>query len=277
MNAPARKVDQYLRDLGDRIQPMSEFTLRSIIADCKRTLTQVSSYEAVPLYEAMATAAKRLGQYADGHKYAQCAFNLDAQNPVLKANLAVALADIGKYDDALDMFASLTGTDVPEYLLLANISECLARIGLIDDALDAFQDALRVANMSDAQQLMVLAEQAALIGADDAALELIARVVACSTNTVLADKSPLEVITSAPESLREAVNEKIPLRMVIQRAFAFGGIAPVDLSDARADCQLSDPARALAAQEAMAVFEATKTMRARANQAALSEADCARS
>lgn len=277
MNAPARKVDQYLRDLGDRIQPMSEFALRAIIVDCKRTLTQVSPYDAVPLYEAMAIAAKRLGHYADGYKYAQCAYNLDSKNPVLKMNLAVALADIGKYDEALDMFASLTGTDVPEYLLLANIAECLARIGLIDDAQEAFQDALRVANMSDAQQLMVLAEQAALIGADDAALELIARVVACSTKTSLADKSPLEVITSAPESLREAVNEKVPLRMVIQRVSAFGGIARVELSDTRAECQPSDAVRALAAREAMAVFEATKSMRARANQDVLSEAERARS
>jgi len=278
MNAPALKVTQYLRDLDDRTRPMTQLQLRSIIKDCKRTLEQVSSYEAVPLYTAMAFAARRLELYADGYRYAQCAAKLDPNSHVGKLNLGAALVDVGKHYEAMDLFASLSGSDVvPGYLIFANTAECLARIGLNDDARSAFQDALSVANMSDPQVLIVLAEQAALIDAQDAALELVARAVARCTNTEMGERSALDIIADAPIPLRQAIDEKSALRLAIERARAFAGIPRFAMSTSEVIENHSGEDLELADRETMAVFEATKGMRSRANQAVLSEAENARS
>lgn len=273
MNAPALKVTQYLQDLDDRTQPMTELQLRSIIKDCKRTLEQVSPYEAAPLYTAMTFAARRLGLNADSARYAHCAANLAPNDAYVKVNLAVALADTGKYFEAIDLFASLTGSDVPEYLILANMAECLQRVGLHDDAYSAFNDALVVADMANPQVLMTLAVQAALIDAQDAALELAARAVACCTNVRMGDLSPLEIIDSAPISLRQAIEEKQALHVAIERARMFAGIPRLARSSSEVIENRSSEELEIADREALALFEATKSLRRRANQAVLGEAE----
>ncbi len=274
MSAPALKVTQYLKDLDDRTRPMSEFELHAIIKDCERALRHVSSQDAVSLRTAMALAAMRLGRHEDACYQAQCAMKLDPNNDICKLNLGVALIDVGKHHEAIELFASLSGSSVvAEYLILSNMAECLARIGLHDDACSAFNDALGVADLSNPRVLFDLAVQAALIDADDAALELAVRAIARHTNIELGERPPIEVIDQAPISLRQAIDQIPALRMAIQRARVFGGIPRNPPSITRLVNESSAEERELADREALAVFEAMKSLRARANQAVLAEAE----
>ncbi|WP_434047126.1 MULTISPECIES: tetratricopeptide repeat protein [Sorangium] len=264
---PAEKIQALSDEIDNWISGQAEFSLRRIIQECLKLLKVTSHSDADVIYSIMGTAHMRLGDTNEALRCYENAVRLKPSDGRHKRNVGTVLIVLGRVSDAVQMFAE--ALDLPDnrrFLTYANMAEALALLGLHEDAYDAFQEALATANLNSPHDALLLAAQAADIGADREAVDLFARHIRLRQGA-WSNRSSVEVIREAPEHLKAGLVHARALSDVIARAEAFANDLSAYMENEPADRRQRWTATGYTNLEE---FEATRELRMMANTAVLS-------
>jgi tetratricopeptide (TPR) repeat protein len=152
-----------------RDRPISELRLRAIIRECKAQIPKVSFEQAAHFYHAMGVAHWRLGNFESVLEAEAVAARLLPRDSAILGTLGAALTALGRHAEAAETLVKALEVEEKEghalFVTLSNLSEVLWRMGDRDGAIDAFREAEAAAKNDDASHQLMLANQAAEIGA----------------------------------------------------------------------------------------------------------------
>jgi tetratricopeptide (TPR) repeat protein len=272
MAQPALKLNEYGEKLGNFSGALSELEIRRMIAELQRMTQMLSGPDLAGAYSLMGMAQYRLGK----HDRALVEFKKSVRmHPIRKHrwNLAKLELELGLVNEAVDVLAELVEADGRDAQGLAQFAEALFRLGSVQDAREIFEQAISVADFTNPTDVIVLAVQAAKIGADAEGVELYARALALLAGVALGDEPAVTVIERASAAGRHInLTHASALALAIERAIHFGpGVEQLRMMPLPAQPPISGPADADETAEDVLAWMGPH--RARANAAVLPEGD----
>ncbi|HEY2028583.1 MAG TPA: hypothetical protein VGH20_05170 [Myxococcales bacterium] len=219
-------------------------TLQRIIAQTRDALDSAPSELRAGLLDVLGNARFRLGDHREALKWFRL---LAAENPEYAdplSNVACCLIEVGDFAAALKAFGQARKKPIKEegqdLRIWANEAEAHFKLGDVTASRRAFAEAARLASTEYPHGFLVLAAQAAAIGAEDDAVEFLARYVAVDQGLTLGDHPPLEILQSAPKTLLERIAELPDLADALKNVRdREGAVAPPE-HQVRNDVQLDE-------------------------------------
>lgn len=255
------KLAEYAALLCDRSRPVSELELHRILRELKRMAEHATDRQlAAELYNLQAICHRHLGQSnkaLDDFRLALQRLREPTQaRAKILCNQAAALLDAGRYRESA--MSSLEASRIPEgynHVTLSNLAEALYRLGETDAALQAFQEALRLADLTDPSHCFMMAYEAAELGLDQDAIELFARFVVRRNGGEGEGRPAIEVVGTASEEDKAGLKNVPALEATLRRMMAM----TTELS--RLASQQSGEGDEASSEQAHDVYEATRRLR----------------
>jgi tetratricopeptide (TPR) repeat protein len=228
VSRPIAVIDELARDLGPRLVDLSTVIprdeLRSLLADLRRAQRDAPVEHLGTVFHLLGLVYNRLGDSAnalDAHRNAAHYEPTKATHPT---NAAMTLINLGRHRQALvaireALAKPLRAPDL-EVTSLLNAAEAHHGLGEVKESRLAFEDALRHLDQGTRSQLYLVAYQAAIIGADDDAVEFFARYVALVQGAERGEIPAVEIIRAAPSEIKEPLAYSPLLAAAIERATA---------------------------------------------------------
>lgn len=262
-------MSEYSALLEDRSRPVSELEIRRIMRDLEGMIARSSDHElTADLHDLLGICHLHLGHpnkaLDDFRRALQRQREPTRSRAATLSNQAVALVLVGRYREAA--LSSLEASRIPEgytHTTLANLAEALFRLGESDAASQTFQEALRVADLTNPSHCFVMAAQAAELGLDQDAIELFARFVVLRHGDNSESRPAIEVVGTASEEDRAGLKSVPVLDGTIRRMTAMAAEL------ARLSSQHTVEGDEASSDEAQDVYEATGRLREEALDHAL--------
>jgi tetratricopeptide (TPR) repeat protein len=225
---PATVVEELWRDLAPRLSdptvPMSVKELRGALVDLRGARRDARADELAGLFSMIGLVCVRLRDFADAldaHRNAARYEPASANHP---ANAAAVLLLLKRFQQALDTLrdASTRPHKSPgfEFIMWLNMSQAHHGLGDAAQARLSFEHAIRHADAASYVDLFKLANQAAILGAEDDAVEFFARYVTLAQRGKRGETPAVEVIREAPAGLKARLADLPLLADAIERATA---------------------------------------------------------
>jgi tetratricopeptide (TPR) repeat protein len=255
------KLSEYAALLCDRSRPASELELRRILRELEEMVTRTSELElTADLYNLQGICHRRLGQPSkaidDFRRALQRLREPTSSRAATLSNQASVFLDVGRYREAA--LSSLEASRIPEgynHVTLGNLAEALYRLGETDAASRTFQEALRVADLTSPSHCFNMADQAAVLGLDQDAIELFARFVVRRNGGEGKERPAIEVARTASEEDKSGLKNVPVLDATIRRMSAMA----TEL--ARLSSQQNAGRDDASAEDAQDVYDATRRLR----------------
>jgi len=243
---PATVVEELRREVGSRLHdmslPMSRNELRRALTELRRAQSDAQAEEFGALFTMIGMVYVRL----DDPKSAIEAFRNAAHHEPTVADhpghVASVLLRLTQFQPALDALrdARTKPHKHPGFEFVAWINTAEAYYGLGDGlaARLAFEEGVRHADPASHSDMFKLAHQAAIIDADDDAVEFFARYVTLAQGLERGELPAVEVIRQAPEELKVRLADLPPLAAAIERATARWDAPTPDEHQVAAEIQL---------------------------------------
>ena len=255
------KLNEYAELLCDFSRLLSELELRRIMRELKGMVARANDHQIVAeLYNLQAIGHGRLGQpnrALDDYRLALQRLHAPTQARAMTlCNQAAALLEVGRYQEAA--LSSLEASKIPEgytHATLVNLARALYFLGEGDAALQTFQEALRLADLTNPLHCFMMASQAAELGLDQDAVELFASFVVHRNGGKGEGRPAIEVIGAASEEDKAGLKNIPVLAATIRRMTAMA----TELS--RLSAQHNVEGDDASSGEAHDVYEATRRLR----------------
>ena len=255
------KFTEYAELLADRSRPLSELELRRALRELEGMVARVADHQLVAfLYQLQAICHRRLGQpnkaLDDFRRALQSLREPTPARADALCNQAAVLVDVGRYREAA--LSSLEASRIPEgynHVTLGNLAEALYHLGETDAALQTFQEAIRLADITNPLHCFSVASQAAELGLDQDAVEMFARFVVLRNGGAGAGRPAIEVVGTASEEDKAGLKNVPVLDATLRRMTAMAA----ELS--RLASQQSVEGDEAASGEALDIYEATRRLR----------------
>jgi len=220
------KLKEYAELLHDFSRVLSNLELRRILRELKSMVERAVDHEIVAfLYQLQATCHQRLGQAnkaLDDYRRALQRLREPTQaRAETLSNQAGVLMYVGRYQEAA--LSSLEASRISggyTHATLGKLAEALYRLGEIDAAVQTFQEALRLADLTNPSQCFMMANHAAELGLDQDAVELFARFIVRRNGGEGESRPAIEVIGSASEEDKAGLENVQILDATIRRMTA---------------------------------------------------------
>ena len=255
------KLAEYAELLCDFSRPVSELELRRILRELKGMSARAPDHETVAfLYNYQAICHQRLGQpqkaLDDYRRALQRLREPTHARATALSNQATALMGLNRYQEAA--LSGLEASQIPEgytYAILGNLAVALYYLGETDAASQTFQEALRLADLTDPLHCFTMAAQAAVLGLDQDAVDLFARFILRRNGAEEEGRSSIEVIATASEEDNVGLKNVRALDATIRRMTAMAA----ELSRLSAQHNVED--NEASSGEVSDVYEATRRLR----------------
>jgi tetratricopeptide (TPR) repeat protein len=220
------KLDEYAELLCDHSRPLSELELRRLLRDVESRIARASDHQlTAELYNLQAIGHARLGQpkkALDDYRRALQRLREPTQaRAATLCNQAGALLDVGRYQEAA--LSSLEASKIPAgytHVTLVNLARALYLLGETDGALETFQEALRLADLTNPSHCFMMASQAAELGLDQDAIELFARFIVRRNGSAGDSRPALEIVGTASDEDTAGLENVPALEATIRRRIA---------------------------------------------------------
>ena len=271
MPVPAHKAPEYIREIVAG-RP-SDFRLHQLLREMSAALKTTQDHQlAALIHTAIGVALAKLGRPEEAVEHHANACRLSSGDSIHANNYAVTLSLLGREEEALHYYV-VASEQAGGYILevLCNLAVSLSRSGGVDpsDVRAVFEEAVSVANPSDAAQTAFLASHAAELGFRDAVVELVARYAAIKFEIPLGEGPPFETLRQLPTGWWEEFRLGYDVACAVAQAGFWSGRVDV-LNNAYAAPKTRGSARVRESMDAGA-FEATRGSKGRATLAGVAE------
>lgn len=207
LSVAQRVLDEFAVQILDDSLHCDLFTLRRGLKSAQEALPDAPPELRGPMYRFVGSVHRRLGQHALALNAFKNAMRVEPNEPVNINNVACGLLELQRNEEALEFLRAhpMKLDRLPicvAVCLLGNEAEGLHRLGQVERAREVFESAVRLARPTSPSSWFHLAQQAAVLGAEDDAVEFFARYLAAVTGTELGEESALEFIQRAPVEYR---------------------------------------------------------------------------
>lgn len=255
------KLAEYAALLCDRSRPVSELELHGILRELKSMVARTPDHQLQgELYNVQAGCHRRLGQPNKALDDFRLALQRLREPTPARAealcNQAASFMDVGRYREAA--LSSLEASKIPKgynHVTLGNLAEALYRLGEVDVALQTFQEAIRLADITNPLHCFSVASQAAELGLDHDAVEMFARFVVLRNGGSSEGRPAIEVVGTASEEDKAGLKNVPVLDATLRRMTAMA----TEL--ARLSSHQSVEGDEASSEEALDVYEATRRLR----------------
>lgn len=269
--SPALEQKPYAQHIEDLGVPLSEAQASEYLADLHATLRKdiLPRWYRIHCTNLLGILLTRLGHYNEALSLYLKAVQQHPSVATL-SNAGMAHLCLGHPDEALDFlekaWARLSndeGTSRDRVLVLSNITWVFWLVGHHEDAMSSVQMAIEAADPQDAFEQHVLANRLATMNHHHEAVEFFARSLALRQGFELGEESAADVLKRLRGQYEDVLEQNPALRDSVAFVLAF-----------EEELQASEPENAGEDHDGtLAMFEATRPMRERANAAVLSEVE----
>jgi tetratricopeptide (TPR) repeat protein len=203
---------------------MSQSELRQIATRLRRAQRDAQQDQLGALFHLKALAYYRLGDFTEALDASRNAARYEPAEADHLCSVAAILIELKRFRQALEALreAHMRPRKSAWFELSArlNAAEAHHALGEEDAARMAFQDALQHADPASYKDMFGVASQAAIIGAEDDAVEFFARYVALAESTPCGETPAVEIIRAASDETKVRLKDLPLLAAVIERATA---------------------------------------------------------
>lgn len=223
---PVTVVEELLREfdatIADPSVPMEENEVRHTLRKLRAAQRSAQPDEFARLFNTIGITCGRLKDYQGALDAHRNAAKYDQSTAMYLNNAASALIELKRFDEALETLRRAHAKTVKssdfEVLARLNASEAYFALGDEKAARREFLEGVMRADPTNRADMFVLSTQAAIIGADQEAVEFFARYIALATKTDLGDTPAVEIIRAAPSETKARLVDLPALAGVIARA-----------------------------------------------------------
>jgi tetratricopeptide (TPR) repeat protein len=206
---------ELLRDLQERVNdsstPMSPRELRAALANLRAAQRDAPAEMRGSLFGMIGAVGYRLHKFQealDAHRNAAQYDKLGADHP---SNAAGCLIELKRFREALDCLRDARARPRKdpgiEVAILLNTAQARHYVGEHAAARDAFNEALPRVDPTSHVDLFRVAATAAILGAEDDAVEFFARYLSVASGAELGEIPALEFIRASPDRLKTVMAE----------------------------------------------------------------------
>jgi tetratricopeptide (TPR) repeat protein len=242
-------LGEIVQRFSDPTTPVGQSELRSMLRRLRSAQRDVNPDDLAPLFDTIGLVCVRLrdfGTALDAHRNAARYDKFDAAYP---NNIAACLIELGQLPQALAALRDASARPLKrpgiDLCILANTAEIEHRLGNHDAARRAFDEALRSVDPKRPIDLINAASTAAVLGAEEDAVELFARCLAVTRGVDMGNIPALDFVMAHPDAQKIA-GDKSPQLGAALKSVAARNVAEVP-PEHQVSAQVTLPPAALSA------------------------------
>jgi tetratricopeptide (TPR) repeat protein len=205
-------VAEWAPVVADSTRQLDSMSLRRVVKQAETALFAAPAHVIPGLYHLIGMARWRLNDSERALAAFRNAATLEPHEAQHLMNVACCQVALGDHHEALATLAQArklpSSLPAVQLHLAGNESEVHHRLGNFAASRDALNQAIRLADPTKPFGWFFLATQAAIIGAEDDAMELLARhLIASETSKAAEDAPAVEIVRQAPAELKARIAE----------------------------------------------------------------------
>ena len=215
MPVPATVASQLLRELSERLSdpsaPMDRRELRAALAQLRRAQRAARADELAAVFDTIGTVCSRLSEFGEALDAHRNAARYDTTLATYLTHAACCLIALKRFPEALtclrDAKARPNKGSEDELLISISTAQIHHHLGNYGAARVAFEEALQRVDPSRPADLFLVAIATADLGADEDAVELLARSLAVARGVDLGETPAIDFLRASPDFMVAAAQQ----------------------------------------------------------------------
>ena len=228
MPLPATVASQLIREIVERLEdvsdPIDASELRGALRRLRNAQRTADAGDLGALFNTIGIVCLRLRDFRSALDAHRNAAKYDTHHAGYLSNVAACLIELGQFSQALTVMRDAMARPLKhpgvESCILGNMAEAEYHLGNHDTARRRYAEATRIVDQTSTLELLNLAGTAAVLGADEDAVELFARAVAVGKGVELGEAPAIEFVLADPVCLKVAETRPPSLHEAIMRVGA---------------------------------------------------------
>lgn len=257
MAQPVTVISELIREFGERLNDptstMDEREMRAALDELRRVQRDTPFEERGALFGLTGVLRSRLGLREEALEAHRNAARYDKANAEHPSNIAAILLELGRFREALESTREARKRPVrdhgTEICILVNEAIAHGGLGDVANARRSLEDAMQCVDPESPVDLFRIAANAAVLGAEEDAIEYFARYLAVASRVDLGETPAIEFVTARLDEVQDLMPDRPALREAIEHVGARHN-APVPLEH-RIVTQIELPRHAMSALDAL--------------------------